>query len=121
MSVNDPDCVFCKIATGAIPAPKLVEDELVFAIRDLRPQAPTHLLVIPRAHVASLWELADERLAGRLLATAAELARREGLERGWRLIANTRAHAGQEVPHLHLHVVGGAPLGRMLAGGGSHG
>jgi histidine triad (HIT) family protein len=108
------DCIFCKIATGSIPAPRVFEDELVFAIRDIRPQAPTHVLVIPKAHVASLWELTDERLAGRLLAVASEIARAEGLASGWRLIANTREHGGQEVAHLHLHVLGGRALGRML-------
>lgn len=114
VSANVTDCVFCKIAAGTIPSKRVHEDDLVLAIRDIRPQAPTHLLVLPRAHVASLWELRDERLAGRLLSVAADLARAEGLEKGWRLIANTRDHGGQEVPHLHLHVVGGAPLGRML-------
>lgn len=109
------DCVFCKIAAGAIPSQKVHEDELVLAIRDVRPQASVHVLVLPRAHVASLWELDDERLAGRLLSVAASVARAEGLSDGWRLIANTREHAGQEVAHLHLHVLGGEPLGRMLS------
>ena len=108
------DCVFCRIVAGEIPSRKVLEDDLVIAIRDARPQAPTHVLVLPREHVASLWELADERLAGRLLASAAEVARAEGLERGWRLIVNTREHGGQEVAHLHLHVLGGRALGRML-------
>lgn len=107
-------CIFCRIASGEIPSTKVHEDELVVAIRDIRPQAPTHLLVIPKAHVESLWELEDERLAGRLLAVAARLARAEKLEQGWRLIANTREHGGQEVAHLHLHVLGGRRLGRML-------
>jgi histidine triad (HIT) family protein len=109
-------CVFCQIANGEIPAKKLFEDDLVFAIRDIRPQAPTHVLVMPIRHVESLWELEDEHLAGRLLSCAARIARDEKLENGWRLIANTRAHGGQEVPHLHFHVVGGKPLGRMLPG-----
>lgn len=108
------DCIFCKISAGTIPSKKVFEDELVFAIRDIRPQAPTHVLVIPKTHVASLWELGDERLAGRLLHVAAEIARNEGLTNGWRLIANTREHGGQEVAHLHLHVLGGRALGRML-------
>jgi len=110
------DCIFCKIAAGEIPAEPVYEDEAVLAVRDIRPQAPTHLLVLPREHVESLWELRDEGLAGRLLCVAAELARREGLAGGWRLIVNTRADGGQEVPHLHLHVVGGRRLGRMLPG-----
>ncbi len=108
------DCIFCKIAAGTIPSEKLHEDEDVLAIRDIRPQAPTHFLVLPRKHVDSLWELEDERLAGRLLATAATLAREAKLAEGWRLIVNTREHGGQEVGHLHLHVLGGRPLGPML-------
>jgi histidine triad (HIT) family protein len=107
-------CVFCRIAAGALPAERVLEDDLVLAFRDARPQAPVHVLVVPKAHVASLWELSDERLAGRLLASAAEVARKLGLEHGWRLIANTREHGGQEVHHLHLHIVGGRKLGRML-------
>jgi len=107
-------CIFCRIAQGEIPSTKVHEDELCFAIRDLRPQAPVHILVIPKAHVASLWELEDEALAGRLVSVAAKLARTEKLEKGWRLIANTREHAGQEVAHLHLHVLGGKRLRRML-------
>ena len=82
--------------------------------RDIQPQAPTHLLVIPRTHVDSLHELEDTELAGRLLSVASRVAREMGLEEGWRLIANTREHGGQEVAHLHLHVVGGKKLGSML-------
>jgi len=107
--------VFCRIAAGDLPSERVLEDELVLAFHDVRPQAPVHVLVVPKAHVASLWELADERLAGRLLAAAAEVARKLRLELGWRLIANTREHGGQEVAHLHLHVLGGRPLGRMLS------
>lgn len=109
-------CIFCRIAKGELSSTKVFEDELCFAIRDIRPQARTHLLVIPRTHVASLWELEDETLAGRLLSVAARVAREAGLEQGWRLIANTREHGGQEVAHLHLHVLGGQRLGRMLPG-----
>lgn len=108
------DCVFCKIVAGEIPSEKVYEDEWVIVIRDINPQAPSHLLVLPREHVPSLWELRDEVLAGKLLFAAAEVARREGLEAGWRLIANTRGHGGQEVDHLHLHIVGGRPMGPML-------
>src|SRR5262245_47449859 len=97
-------CAFCRIATGELPSQRVYEDEDVLAFRDIHPQAPTHVLVIPRRHVASLHELEDARLAGALLRAAAEVARGEGLEHGWRLIANTREHGGQEVPHLHLHV-----------------
>lgn len=108
------DCIFCKLAAGEIPSERVHEDEHVIAFRDVRPQAPVHLLVIPRTHVASLHELDDPELAGRLLLAAAQVAREAGLERGWRLIANTRDEGGQEVGHLHLHVVGGKRLGRML-------
>lgn len=109
-------CIFCQISNGSIPSKLVHDDEHVIAFRDIRPQAPTHILVCPRQHVASLWELEDELLAGRLLSVAARVARAEGLEQGWRLIANTRDHAGQEVQHLHLHVLGGKKLGRMLPG-----
>jgi histidine triad (HIT) family protein len=107
-------CVFCRLAAGELPVTKVYEDADVLAFRDIRPQAPSHVLVIPRVHLPSLHELEDARLAGALLLAAARVARAEGLEQGWRLIANTRGHGGQEVGHLHLHVVGGRPLGRML-------
>lgn len=108
------NCIFCKIVAGEIPSEQVFEDDAVVAFRDVSPQAPTHVLVVPRAHVASLWELDEPELAGRLLSAAARIARDLGLEEGWRLIANTREHGGQEVPHLHLHVLGGRPLGPML-------
>lgn len=107
-------CVFCRIVAGAIPSTQVYADEEVLAFRDIRALAPSHVLVVPRAHLDSLHELKDRRLAGALLLAAAEVARREGLDSGWRLIANTREHGGQEVRHLHLHVVGGRKLGRML-------
>jgi histidine triad (HIT) family protein len=108
-------CIFCRIVAGEVPAERVHEDERVIAFRDIHPQAPVHLLVVPKAHVGSLAELDDPELAGALLLAAARVARDAGLARGYRLIANTGAEGGQEVPHLHLHVVGGRPLGRMLA------
>ncbi len=108
------DCLFCKINAGDIPSDRVYEDEHVLAFRDIRPQAPTHVLVIPRSHIGSLHELEDPQLAGRLLCAAAHVAREASLDAGWRLIANTREHGGQEVDHLHLHVVGGKQLGAML-------
>jgi histidine triad (HIT) family protein len=108
-------CVFCKIASGEIPTDLVYEDELVVAFRDIRPLTHSHVLVVPRAHVASLWELDDRDLAGALLHGCAEVARSEGLEQGFRVITNAREHGRQEVPHLHLHVIGGQPLGPMLA------
>lgn len=108
------DCIFCKIVAGEIPCERVGEGPGWIAFRDIQPQAPTHILVVPLEHTPSLWELADDALAGMLLGAAAHLAREAGLERGWRLIVNTREDGGQEVPHLHLHVLGGRPLGRML-------
>jgi histidine triad (HIT) family protein len=108
-------CIFCRIVAGELAASRVHEDADVLAFRDIHPQAPTHVLVVPKLHLASLHELVDPRLAGALLQAAAEVARKERLEQGWRLIANTREHGGQEVGHLHLHVLGGRPLGRMLS------
>jgi histidine triad (HIT) family protein len=107
-------CIFCRIVHGEVPAQRVHEDERVLVFRDIHPQAPTHLLVVPKAHVASLLELDDPELAGALLLAAARVAREAGLERGFRVIANTGPEGGQEVQHLHFHVVGGKPLGRML-------
>ena len=106
------DCLFCRIVAGEIPSTRLHEDDLVIAIRDISPQAPTHVLVLPTAHVASAADLTDDDgpLLGRLFAVAAELARREGLDGGWRLVSNVGADAGQTVDHLHVHLLGGRPM-----------
>jgi histidine triad (HIT) family protein len=111
-------CLFCRIAAGEIPAKTVYETDSVLAFRDIGPQAPVHVLVIPRAHhedVAALAE-ADPGLAGEILTAAAAVAKADGLlGSGFRVIFNTGGHAGQEVFHVHAHVVGGAPLGPMLA------
>ncbi|GGL26326.1 HIT domain-containing protein [Phycicoccus endophyticus] len=111
MSEPSEDCVFCTIAAGGIPADVLASSEHSVAFRDLDPQAPTHVLVIPRRHVANLGELADHPAE---LADAVVLARlvatQEGLEDGYRLVANTGARAQQSVFHAHLHVLGGRDL-----------
>ena len=106
------DCLFCRIAAGEIPATKVHEDDEVFAIRDIHPQAPTHVLVLPVRHVASAADLteADASLLGRLFAVAAKLARDEGLDGGWRLVTNVGRDGGQSVDHLHLHLLGGRQL-----------
>ena len=112
------DCIFCKIVGGQIPSKRVMEDEHLIAFRDIQPAAPVHVLVVPRRHVASLAQLADGdvELAGRLLSAAAEVARQEGIEEsGYRVVANTGAHGGQTVNHLHLHVLGG----RQLTGHGT--
>jgi histidine triad (HIT) family protein len=107
------DCLFCRIVAGEIPATRVHEDEAVLAIRDINPQAPTHLLLMPVAHIASAADLSarDAPLLGRLFTVAGELARAEGLEGGWRLVTNVGADAGQSVDHLHLHLLGGRPMG----------
>jgi histidine triad (HIT) family protein len=109
------DCIFCQIVAGEIPSERVHEDDQTLVFADIQPQAPTHLLVIPKRHVPSLDELDDPALGGALFSTARTVAARAGLEEGWRLIVNTGGHGGQEVDHLHLHVLGGRPLGRMLA------
>ena len=106
------DCLFCRMASGAIPVDKVHEDDLVFAIRDINPQAPTHVLVVPVKHVVSAAELGnqDAGLLARLFTVAADIARRDGLENGWRLVTNVGADGGQSVDHLHLHLLGGRPM-----------
>ncbi len=107
-------CIFCRIVLGEEPCCKVLETASVLVFDDLHPQAPVHVLVVPKRHVASLFELEDERLAGELLLAARRAAWELGLEPGFRLIANNREHGGQAVAHLHLHVLGGRRLGRML-------
>ncbi|HLB82883.1 MAG TPA: histidine triad nucleotide-binding protein [Gemmatimonadales bacterium] len=104
-------CVFCKIAAGEIPATVVKRGDGMLAFRDLNPQAPTHVLVIPTDHVASLNDAKDPRLLGSLLAFAREVARAEGIgERGYRVVVNTNPDGGQTVFHLHLHLLGGRPM-----------
>ena len=105
------DCLFCRIASGEIPASIVAEDEHSVAFRDINPQAPTHVLVIPRTHVATLDDVTDPGLLGRLLLFAAEVARREGIVTpGYRTVVNTNTGAGQTVFHLHVHVLGGRQM-----------
>jgi histidine triad (HIT) family protein len=105
-------CLFCKIVRKEIPATIVAEDEHGVAFRDINPQAPVHVLVVPREHVASLNEATDPLLVGRMTALAASVARDEGLAaRGYRVVINTNADAGQTVFHIHLHLLGGRRLG----------
>ena len=105
------DCLFCRIIRGEIPAKVIAQDEHCVAFRDINPQAPVHVLVIPRVHVASLNEVRDPEVVGRMHLLAAEVARSEGLsERGYRTVINTNADAGQTVFHIHLHVLGGRSM-----------
>ena len=106
------DCLFCRIVRGEVPAALVAETPQCVAFRDINPQAPVHVLVIPREHVASLDEARDAALVGRLSLLAAEIARREGVaDSGYRTVINTNADAGQSVPHIHLHLLGGRSLG----------
>lgn len=107
------DCLFCKIAAGMIPSDRLHEDDLVVAFRDIAPRAPTHILLIPRRHIASAAELteADGPLLGRMFSVAAEMARTAGIaDGGYRLVSNVGRWGGQTVDHLHLHLMGGRPF-----------
>jgi histidine triad (HIT) family protein len=103
------DCLFCKIAAGEIPVKRVYEDELCLCFPDINPQAPTHLLIIPRQHIASHahTEQGHEKLMGHMMSKAAEIARRQGLENGYRLVINTGPDGGQTVDHMHLHLLGG--------------
>ncbi len=106
------DCLFCRIVGGEIPAKLVAQNEHCVAFRDINPQAPTHVLVIPRQHIPSLNEATDAAAIGQLSLMAAEIARSEGLaERGYRTVVNTNADAGQTVFHVHLHLIGGRKLG----------
>ena len=107
------DCIFCKIANGEISANKVYEDDGVLAFHDLEPQAPVHILIIPKAHIASAAEIgeAESALAGKLLAAAAKIAGEQGLTQGFRLVINCGESAGQSVQHLHVHLLGGRDFG----------
>jgi len=106
------DCLFCKIAAGEIPCTKVKEDDDYLAFRDISPQAPTHVLAIPKRHVASLNEAQDDVMLGGLVLFARDVAVEEGLaEAGYRVVLNTMAGAGQTVFHIHAHVLGGRAMG----------
>ena len=106
------DCLFCRIVRKEIAAAIVAEDGHCVAFRDINPQAPTHVLIIPREHVASLNEVKNDTVVGQMHLLAAQIARSEGLEaRGYRTVINTNADAGQTVFHIHLHLLGGRPMG----------
>ena len=106
-------CLFCRIVAGDLPSTKVHEDDAVIAIHDIAPRAPTHILVLPRAHIASAGALDDSTgpLLGRIFAVAADLARAEGIaEQGYRITTNVGTWGGQSVDHLHFHLMGGRPF-----------
>ena len=113
MSTTDPNCIFCKIAQGTIPSRKVYEDDEILAFHDIHPWAPVHFLIVPKAHIVSMAHVQPEHAAllGKMMSLVPQLAQQEGCrpypEGGFRLVTNTGADGGQEVPHLHFHVIGG--------------
>ena len=107
------DCIFCKIIAGDIPSKKVYEDELCYAFYDIAPLAPTHFLVVPKAHIASAAEISEENaaLVGHIYTVIAKLAKELGFAEGFRVVTNCGADAGQTVHHLHFHVLAGRTLG----------
>ncbi len=105
------DCLFCKMVAGNIKPDTVYEDEHVLAFRDINPQAPVHILIIPKKHVATLNDLDDTHLAGHMMQTAAKIAGQEGVaEDGYRTVFNCNSHGGQEVYHIHLHLLAGRQM-----------
>lgn len=106
---NSEDCIFCKIIKGQIPSKKVYEDQDIIAFHDINPVAPVHFMLVPKIHFASLEEAQDEHQAvlGKMMVMASKLAREQGLKNGFRTIINTGMIARQEVPHLHVHIIGG--------------
>ena len=111
------NCIFCKIAAGEIPSTKVYEDELVLAFRDIAPMAPTHILVIPKAHIGSVAEVNEENvgLVAHIFTVIPSIAAAEKLEGGYRVVSNCGPDAGQTVPHLHFHILGGKKLSTEMA------
>ncbi len=104
------DCLFCKIVAGDIKPNVVFEDDSLLAFRDISPQAPVHVLIIPKRHIATLNELDEPELAGKLLLTAAKIAQQESLDNGYRTVINCNENGGQTVYHLHVHVLGGRQM-----------
>lgn len=111
------DCIFCKIIAGEIPSNKVYEDDDILAFRDINPQAPVHILVIPKAHIGGVHEVTSENSAivSKIFVKIAEIAKNEGLGDGYRVISNVGEHGGQTVPHLHFHILGGKKLDEKMA------
>ncbi len=111
------NCIFCKIIAGEIPSNKVYEDDKVLAFRDIAPMAPTHILVIPKEHIPGVSAITPENsgIVSHMFAVIAEIAAREGLENGYRVVSNCGPDAGQTVPHLHFHILGGKQLATEMA------
>lgn len=106
------DCIFCKIVGGEIPSKKVYEDEFVYAFNDLEPQAPVHVLVIPKKHISNVDEIKEEdkELIGHIYLSISKIAKDFGLEKGYRVVVNNKEHGGQSVNHLHFHLLGGRQM-----------
>lgn len=116
--MKDANCIFCKIIDGAIPSTKVYEDESVYAFRDINPQAPVHIVVVPKEHICCASEINESNscyVAG-IFEAIAKIAKAEGLENGYRVINNCGEDGGQTVMHLHFHVLGGKKLGEKIVG-----
>ena len=111
------DCLFCKIIAGDIPSAKVYEDEMVYAFRDINPQAPVHILVVPKAHIASVDEITAENSVkiAKIFEAIPEIAKAEGLKNGYRIVSNIGEHGCQSVKHLHVHILGGKHLNETMA------
>ena len=111
------DCIFCKIVAGVIPSTKVYEDETVLAFRDIAPMAPTHILVSPKEHIPDAGSVTAENSAvvAHIFEVIGKIAREEGLTEGFRVVSNCGPHAGQTVPHLHFHILGGKQLSLEMA------
>lgn len=111
------DCLFCKIVAGEIPSTKVYEDETLYAFRDIAPMAPTHILVVPKTHIASVDGITPENsgVVAHIFEVIPEIARQEGLKDGYRVVSNCGPDAGQTVPHLHFHILGGKKLAVEMA------
>ena len=111
------DCLFCKIIKGDIPSTKVYEDEFVYAFKDINPEAPVHILVVPKKHIKSVNEIdeIDENLIGKIFLAIKKIAKEQGVaEQGYRVISNCGKDAGQTVMHLHFHILGGRKLGEKI-------
>lgn len=106
------DCIFCKIIEGEIPSTKVYEDDYVYAFNDLEPQAPVHVLVIPKKHISNVDEIVEEdkELIGHIYLSISKIAKDLGLEKGYRVVVNNKDHGGQTVKHLHFHLLGGRQM-----------
>ena len=111
------NCIFCKIIAGSIPSTKVYEDETILAFRDIAPQAPTHILVVPKAHIEDCNGITAENSAviAHIFEVIPQIAKAEGLVNGYRVASNTGADSGQTVPHLHFHILGGKAMDLQMA------